>query len=800
MTRSALSSGAHVDPSAALLEAMAAHGLQPRAVQFDGKLHRFDDPHGRKGNKAAWYRAFEDRRGAVFGSWRSGIEEAWQLHRNGKPGPLDPEEQREIKELRQARIAEQTAEHARVAAACLERWKAAREATIEHPYLRRKHITDPAGLKQDGDLLLVPMKSTADGNPLVNLQTIDPLGEKLFQRGGRVKGTRTTIGASAFNENGGTLYICEGWATGWSIHAVTNAAVVVAFTASNLEPVTVAMRTKYPDARLVVACDNDRFTLRKRDGAEEPYNTGVVHGRRAAEASASLLAVPDFQDLSSKPTDYHDLLQLEGEAEVKRWLDPEIAGEARTVDGVVAVESKSEAKAQQTPVPTSPRAGEHRDDPRAEAAQAILSKGEMPAAGVTLEDFYAYMPEHKYIFVPTRDLWPAPSIDARIPPVRGNGEDLKASKWLDQHRSVEQMTWYPGEPTIIEDRLVSHGGWIERPGVKCFNQYRPPTIELGDAAKAGPWLEHLRRVFPESADHMILWFAHRVQRPHEKVNHALAVIGGQGTGKDSAVQGVVPAVGHWNVWEVGPEALMGRFNPHVKSVILRVSEARDLGEVDRYRLYEHLKVLTAAPPDVLRIDEKNIREYMIPNVTGVVITSNHTDGIYLPADDRRHYVAATELTKEDFAQAYFNELYGWYEAGGYGHVAAYLHAVDLVDFNAKAPPPKTAAFWRVVDAGRAPEDAELADALDRLMNPQAVTLGELARVAEPSFGDWVRDRKNSRQIPHRMEEVGYLPIRNDGAKDGRWKVGGRRQVIYARRELSVRDRIAAARALAEAAR
>jgi hypothetical protein len=38
----------------------------------------------------------------------------------------------------------------------------------------------------------------------------------------------------------------------------------------------------------------------------------------------------------------------------------------------------------------------------------------------------------------------------------------------------------------------------------------------------------------------------------------------------------------------------------------------------------------------------------------------------------------------------------------------------------EAPPPKTAAFWDIVDANRAPEDAELADTLDRLQNPNAI--------------------------------------------------------------------------------
>src|SRR5256885_5563179 len=42
----------------------------------------------------------------------------------------------------------------------------------------------------------------------------------------------------------------------------------------------------------------------------------------------------------------------------------------------------------------------------------------------------------------------------------------------------------------------------------------------------------------------------------------------------------------------------------------------------------------------------------------------------------------------------------------------------------------------------------------------------------------LRERRNRRQIPHRLEAVGYVPVRNPDAKDGLWKVGGRRMVVY----------------------
>ena len=277
------------------------------------------------------------------------------------------------------------------------------------------------------------------------------------------------------------------------------------------------------------------------------------------------------------------------------------------------------------------------------------------------------------------------------------------------------MTWAPGMPPLIRDRLISDGGWIERKGVTTFNLYRPPTLVHGDPAQAGPWVRHVEKVYPNDAGRIIDFLAHRVQRPQEKINHGLVLGGAPGIGKDSLLEPVKHAVGAWNFKEVSPTQVMGRFNGFLKAVVLRVSEAKDLGDVDRYKFYDHMKVILAAPPDVLRVDEKNLREHDVLNVCGVVLTTNHkTNGIYLPADDRRHDVAWSDLTMGDFEKGYWDKLWRGYENGGFGHVAAYLAQRDLSNFDPKAPPPKTEAFWAIVDANRAPEDAELADVIDRL--------------------------------------------------------------------------------------
>jgi hypothetical protein len=429
-----------------------------------------------------------------------------------------------------------------------------------------------------------------------------------------------------------------------------------------------------------------------------------------------------------------------------------------------------------------------------------------PGEGVTIDDFRAHMPTHTYIYMPTREPWPASSVNTKLPampvldadgkPVldaKGKPKLMPAAAWLDKHRSVEQMTWAPGMPMLVRDRLVREGGWVPRKKVVTLNLYQPPAIVPGDAAKAGPWLDHVHKVYPDEAERIITWNAHRLQKPQEKVNHALVFIGAQGIGKDTLLEPVKRAVGPWNFIEVSPQQMLGRFNGFAKSVILRVSEARDLGDVDRFQFYDHMKAYTAAPPDVLRVDEKNLREHSVLNCCGVIITSNHKqDGIYLPAEDRRHFVAWSELTKDHFPKNYWKNLYDFYADGGDRHVAAYLAELDISSFDPKAPPPKTPAFWDIVDANRAPEDAELADVLDSMGNPDATTLARIASEATGEFKAWITDRKNRRAIPHRLDKAGYSPVRNEAAiSDGMWKINGTRQVVYAKKTLPLRDRLAA---------
>ncbi|SEP47896.1 Primase C terminal 2 (PriCT-2) [Rhodospirillales bacterium URHD0017] len=433
--------------------------------------------------------------------------------------------------------------------------------------------------------------------------------------------------------------------------------------------------------------------------------------------------------------------------------------------------------------------------------EPIGGNGEGLPLAVTRDDFLGYSLQGNFIFRPTGQLWPASSINARLRPVSvgkdADGKEIfiSASRWISEHQAVEQMTWQPGAPEIIRNRLVVEGAWQEYVGASVFNQYRAPPPINGDPDKAGPYLELARTIYPADADHILDWFAHRVQRPGEKINHMLVLGGDPGIGKDTIIEPVLRAVGERNAHTISPAQFVGRFNGHLKSVVLRVAEAQSGQKFDRFEFYETLKLHGAAPPNSIRIDEKNVQEYSIANVVGLILTANKRSAFYLPADDRRTYVAWSECRQADFVGDHFAKQWRWYEHGGFGHVAAYLARRDLRRFNAKAPPPKTGAFLDIVNLNRASEDAEFADAVDQLNSPKVVTLEDIRDAANSTqaFKDYLNDRRNRRLISHRFEAIDYEPVRNPDAADGLWKVRYRRVVIYARKGLTMQDKLEAAR-------
>lgn len=181
----------------------------------------------------------------------------------------------------------------KVAATAQAIWHSSIPANDKQPYLVKKRI--PAfGSRANRDRLVIPLHHQGK---IANLQFISAEGEKRFLSGGRVVGCYSPIGNIT---KGKPLYICEGWATGATIHLDTGAPVACALSAKNLEAVAIAFRERLGDNfELIIAGDDDRAN---------PDNPGRNGANQAALTTGSLLTFPQWPEGAPPSlTDFNDL-------------------------------------------------------------------------------------------------------------------------------------------------------------------------------------------------------------------------------------------------------------------------------------------------------------------------------------------------------------------------------------------------------------------------------------------------------------------------------------------------------------
>lgn len=283
--------------------AMQAAGLTPpSSIIPDGKLHRFAS-NGKQNDNAGWYVFHLDGVPVgCFGDWRTGFTQTW---RPDVDRTLTVEEEDQYRAKVEAIKREREAEEIRRRTEAREKanliWAQALPCA-SHPYLTRKQIqAHRARLYKD--TLVIPMRS---GDELHSLQFIHADGSKKFLTGGRIKGCYFSIGNI---KNAPVLCICEGFATGVTIHEATGYPVAVAFNAGNLESVARGFHEKFPELPLIICADDDFST----EG-----NPGLTTGTETARAVGGLLAIPDFgPDRRDGMTDFNDMARLRGLEAVK---------------------------------------------------------------------------------------------------------------------------------------------------------------------------------------------------------------------------------------------------------------------------------------------------------------------------------------------------------------------------------------------------------------------------------------------------------------------------------------------------
>ncbi len=237
-----------------LKQAMLAIGITPPdTINADGHIHRY----GTKKN--SWYVYHEgDISGGAFGDWKQGINQTWCSKQANQFNQAEREAWLKQQAAITAKVkAETQAKQAEAAKKAIRLWSDAHpDVDLKHAYLLAKGGIYPHGVKQLGQALLIPVYG--QDKQLTGCQFIYGDGSKKFLTGTKKQGSFCCLKPANFEPTDTqTTYIVEGYATGVSVFMAMNGLVFIAFDKGNLKSVAMFVRSKYPQAVIVICGDND---------------------------------------------------------------------------------------------------------------------------------------------------------------------------------------------------------------------------------------------------------------------------------------------------------------------------------------------------------------------------------------------------------------------------------------------------------------------------------------------------------------------------------------------------------------
>ncbi len=491
-------------------------GLLVDALDTSGALQRVPVEGDRHAKKSGWYVAHElltsDGRRLTFGTygnWKTGAIEKIQYRREEVS---DAEHQRIRAKIKQDRedAERRRAELARTAATRAAKLWGQLPDEGRSPYLDRKKVRAfNLRFARDGAIVVPVFGRTLE---LVGLQFIAADGTKRFLTGTAKAGASFRIGRPGPDPV--PYVICEGYATGASVHMATGWPVVVCFDAGNILPVAADLREVAPDARIIIAADDDHAT---------PGNPGRTKAAEAAERIQGEIALPVFASPLDAGTDFNDLHVAEGLDAVRACLlSPQAALRAEPQEEV--------------PARSEPRGEEPAEDSRWQDVLTRTKTGEIKPdiynVTLVLENDRAWQGVLGYCDFSYR------IVKRRAPPIR----DGKAGEWTDADTTrlrvwmAERYRFTPKTGDVDEAvMLVAQSSrfhpvreyleavmWDERPRVDTWlSRY------LGAADT-----EYTRAV----GRYWLIAAVARVMRPPVKADCVLILEGLQGLGKSTALE------------------------------------------------------------------------------------------------------------------------------------------------------------------------------------------------------------------------------------------------------------------------
>lgn len=283
------------NPRTDFLEHLAIEGYTPPKILRDGVIDRIDDPTDKKGKFSGWYifNQYENIAVASYGSWKDDSKHTW-ISKNNLSFAERIKLNDTIKEQSEKQKAEKIEQNQQAAREAYDLYSKIEPATSSNPYLKRKGVKPCDGLKQDGEVLIMPI---LDDGVMTSYQKIYPDGQKRMKTGGRKKGCSFTI-----DGKDNVIYIAEGLATGLSIHEATGSMVYIAIDCGNLYEVSQVVKRKHPESHIILAGENNN----------------------ANRSKCSQIDLPAIFPPDPSHDDFNDMHVAVGIKAVKDFLKPEV--------------------------------------------------------------------------------------------------------------------------------------------------------------------------------------------------------------------------------------------------------------------------------------------------------------------------------------------------------------------------------------------------------------------------------------------------------------------------------------------
>lgn len=490
---------------------------------------------------------------------------------------------------------------------------------------------------------------------------------------------------------GGSMHglglVCEGFATGGSLHEATGLPVAVAFDAGGVPKVgDLIWKAKKKRVNLLYCADDDAIQRCAACGGYttvetpacvrcgQPHgkgNAGVAKAREAASATSGAWVAPAF---SSRPTDkkgdtdFNDLAQREGRHAVQAQIERRLAEVEWPLPGRF-----------------SPPAAAGKNENRT----AMLSPEEVASRFSPVwstDDVYYFDHAERVVCAKA-------SLTGRM---TRHGWDLVVGtpEWqMKPEVSLEQVDFDPAG----DDPNVTYNLWggfpqIEaKAGASC-----DAILEL--------W-EHLcsfeSGIGRELFEWTLKWAAYPLQNPGAKMQTCILMHGRQGAGKNTVFNNLLDIYGTEYSVEFGPKQLEKRFNALFSKKLLAIGNEIVASRDDLYHVKGQIKHMITERRWV--VEAKNKDERWERNCCNFIFLSNELRPAALETGDRRHCVIWTPDPPEPGEEGRENYVRLVTAAnverktGGAAALHDYLMRLDLGDFDEATWPPMTEAKAALIE-------------------------------------------------------------------------------------------------------